>query len=117
MIKLNEKNNLAKSDPYPAAAEFSEGERSLEGISFFADRSESADNRGSASLKDIIQGVRSTTNPALSLRERLRQKISGSLVEGLEAPELVEGLVEFLLEVVQEDPRQGEWLGLSPKTT
>ena len=117
MIKLNEQNALAKTENYLSPEDFSEAERSLEGISFFADRSETGESRSAASLKGIIQGIRPGAGGAPTLRERLRQKISTSLIQDFDAPELVEGLVEFLLEVVQEDPRQGEWLGLSPKTT
>jgi hypothetical protein len=46
------------------------------------------------------------------LRKCLRTKIEKHLFQGFAVPELVEGLAEYLLEVVQEDPAKGKLFGV-----
>jgi len=46
------------------------------------------------------------------LKNRLRQIIGQNLINGLLLPEVVEGLTEFLAEIIREDPQQAKLLGV-----
>ncbi|MDX1387313.1 MAG: hypothetical protein R3257_06950 [bacterium] len=46
------------------------------------------------------------------IKSRLRRTLTQQLVNGLMIPEVVEGLVEFLADVVSEDPHQAKILGV-----
>lgn len=46
------------------------------------------------------------------IKNRLRQIISQNLINGLVLPEVVEGLTEFLAEIIREDPQQAKLLGV-----
>lgn len=46
------------------------------------------------------------------IKNRLRQIISQNLINGMVLPEVVEGLTEFLAEIIREDPQQAKLLGV-----
>lgn len=50
--------------------------------------------------------------PTDQIKARLRKIISKHLVNGMVIPEVVEGLVEFLADVVREDPKKAKLLGV-----
>jgi hypothetical protein len=57
-----------------------------------------------SSLLEILKGVGPLSSNYAQLRNQLRSKIEKYLIKDFEIPELIEGLVEFLLEMVQQDP-------------
>jgi len=62
--------------------------------------------------RDSIKSLSALNFPTDKIKARLRTVISKQLAGGFAIPEIVEGLVEFLIDVVKEDPAQGRLLGV-----
>lgn len=111
---MNEQKALATvADNFVPEGGFTKAERPVEEVSFFADRSQEGELNSQASLQGLLKGIRPLGVYSNGLRESLRQKISKNLLQDFELPELVEGLVEYILEVVEADPHQQEIMGLN----
>lgn len=62
--------------------------------------------------RDSLKGIKVLSFPTEQLRSHLRTTISRQLVQGFAIPEIIEGLVEYFLDIVREDPGQARLLGV-----
>jgi hypothetical protein len=111
VIKVNDKKSLPLPKDFlcepMAAAENQNGET-------LAASPEPAATRASLrSLTDVPNKMGLLLFNLGEAKNILRHQIEDNLQDNFSFPELIDHVVDYLLEVVQEDPRQRELLGLS----
>ncbi len=100
---MNDHNAIASLENFLYESHESGHDVDSQGRIFFAQRIPTPTQENEISLLNILNHNQ--------IRSCIRAKIEKNLLEGFAIPELVEGLAEFLMEVVAEDPNQKALFG------
>lgn len=109
MIKVNDQKPIPTGEGLTVESSDQKDDTEFFPESFFADTSSVQDKIFQG---NPMNGLKSLAFPTNQIKARLRKSIAKNLIESLKVPELVDGLVEFLFEIVKEDPAQARLLGI-----
>ncbi len=108
-MKVSNAKTPATTESFSDKAGDQENVKNQPEESFFSDQL--GDNNALAA-RGSMHRLKMLSYSSDQIKNRLRQIIGKNLINGLLLPEVVEGLTEFLADIVREDPQQARILGV-----